>query len=49
VAPGSLRAKPSGNLPPATFKPLHCRKNQVKKLGRCVKKRRHHHKRGGRR
>ena len=40
-APGSLRAKGSGNLPPATFKPLHCKKNQVKKLGRCVKKHRH--------
>jgi hypothetical protein len=47
VTPGSLRSKASGNLPPATFKPLHCKKNQVKKLGRCVKKRRHHHKRGG--
>jgi hypothetical protein len=43
-APGSLRSKASGNLPPATFKPLHCKKNQVKKLGRCVKKERHHHK-----
>jgi hypothetical protein len=48
-APGSLRSKPSGNLPPATFKPLHCRKGQVKKLGRCVKKHRHHHKQRGQR
>jgi hypothetical protein len=47
--PGSLRSKASGNLPPATFKPLHCKKNQVKKLGRCVKKKRHHHKQGGQR
>ncbi len=39
---GSQRSKPSGNLPPATFKPLHCKKNQVKKLGRCVKKPQHH-------
>jgi hypothetical protein len=39
--PGSLRSKASGNLPPATFKPLHCKKNQVKKLGRCVKKPQH--------
>ena len=38
ATPGSQRSKPSGNLPPATFKPLHCKKNQVKKLGRCVKK-----------
>lgn len=35
---GSLRVKASGNLPPATFKPLRCKRNQVKKLGRCVKK-----------
>jgi hypothetical protein len=50
AAPGSLRSKPSGNLPPATFKPLHCKKNQVKKLGRCVKKpkRRPHGKEGQR-
>jgi hypothetical protein len=47
--PGSLRAKASGNLPPATFKPLHCKPNQVKKLGRCVKKKRHHHEKGRRR
>jgi hypothetical protein len=40
--PGSLRAKASGNLPPATFEPLHCKKGTVKKLGRCVKKDRHH-------
>ncbi len=41
---GSQRSKPSGNLPPATFKPLHCKRNQVKKLGRCVKKPQHHKK-----
>ena len=46
--PGSQRSRASGNLPPATFKPLRCKKNQVKKLGRCVKKKkRNHHKRGG--
>jgi hypothetical protein len=48
-APGSLRAKASGNLPPATFKPLRCRKGQVKKLGRCVKKKSRHHGKGGQR
>lgn len=49
-ASGSLRAKASGNLPPATFKPLRCKKNQVKKLGRCVKKpKKRHHGKGGRR
>jgi hypothetical protein len=48
-APGSQRSKASGNLPPATFKPLRCKKNQVKKLGRCVKKQRHHHNPRGRR
>ncbi|HEV7482420.1 MAG TPA: hypothetical protein VGO13_04910 [Solirubrobacterales bacterium] len=47
--PGSLRSKASGNLPPARFKPLHCKKNQIKKLGRCVKKERHHKKQGGQR
>jgi hypothetical protein len=48
-APGSLRSKASGNLPPATFKPLHCKKNQVKKLGRCVKKKQRPHKKKHRR
>jgi hypothetical protein len=48
-APGSLRSKASGNLPPATFKPLRCKKNQVKKLGRCIKKKQRHHSKGGHR
>ncbi len=46
---GSQRSRPSGNLPPATFKPLRCKKGKVKKLGRCVKKPRHHRKAKGRR
>ena len=37
--PGSLRSRTSGNLPlPAPKKPLHCKKNQIKKFGKCVKK-----------
>jgi len=36
----SLRAKRSGNLPPAA-KPRHCKKGQVKRAGKCVKKRPH--------
>jgi hypothetical protein len=34
----SVRSKPSGNADPVKFKALHCKKNQVKKFGRCVKK-----------
>jgi hypothetical protein len=41
---GSLRSKASGNQDPVTFKPLRCKKNQVKKLGRCVKKKARHKK-----
>jgi hypothetical protein len=44
---GSLRSKASGNSDPITFKPLRCKRNQVKKLGRCVKKKKQHHKKKG--
>jgi hypothetical protein len=48
--PGTLRVRKSGNLPPpAAKKPLKCKKNQVKRFGKCVKKPRKHRKRGGRR
>jgi hypothetical protein len=54
-APGTLRAKASGNETPRSVKALHCKKGEVKKQGRCVKKKtRHpkpkktsHHKSGG--
>ncbi len=37
--PGTLRSKPSGNLPtPPKKPPLKCKKNQVKRFGKCVKK-----------
>jgi hypothetical protein len=36
--PGTQRSKTSGNLPtPPPKKPLKCRKNQVKRFGKCVK------------
>ena len=36
--PGTERSKTSGNLPtPPPKKPLKCKKNQVKKFGKCVK------------
>lgn len=41
-APGTLRAKTSGNQTASTAKSLHCRKGQVKKRGRCVKKKTRH-------
>jgi hypothetical protein len=37
--PGTLRLKKSGNLPPPVpKKPLRCKKNQVKRFGKCKKK-----------
>ncbi len=49
--PGSLRFRSSGNLPlPKPKKPLKCKKNQVKKFGKCVKShKKSHKKKGGRR
>lgn len=41
---GSLRSRPSGNEETIEFKPLHCKKNEFKKLGRCIKKPKQHHK-----
>ena len=36
--PGTQRSKASGNLPtPEAKKPLKCKKNQVKRFGKCVK------------
>ncbi len=48
--PGSLRSRASGNLPlPAPKKPLRCKKNQIKKFGKCVKKtKKAHGRRAGR-
>jgi hypothetical protein len=50
--PGTQRSKTSGNLPtPAPKKPLKCKKGQVKRFGKCVKKdqkKRKRHKRKGR-
>jgi hypothetical protein len=45
AALNSIRSKASGNAEPIVFKHLHCKKNQVKKLGRCVAKK-HHKKKG---
>jgi len=44
-ATGTRRAKASGNQAPVTAKALTCKKGQVKKLGKCVKKKTHHKKR----
>jgi hypothetical protein len=44
----SVRSRPSGNAEKVVFKGLHCKKTQVKKLGRCVKKPKKHHKKRGR-
>jgi hypothetical protein len=47
--PGSLRSRASGNLPlPAPKKPLRCKKSQIKKFGKCVKKKTHKKGRSGR-
>ncbi len=48
--PGTQRTKPSGNLPaPPAKKPLRCKKGQIKKFGKCVKKKKKSsHRRGGR-
>jgi hypothetical protein len=48
--PGTLRSKESGNLPTPPAKPsLKCRKNQVKRFGKCVKKKSRARKRRARR
>jgi hypothetical protein len=40
--PGSLRSRPSSNLPlPAPKKPLKCKHGQVKRFGKCVRKKSH--------
>jgi hypothetical protein len=39
---GTRRSKPSGNLTALASKALHCKKGQVKKLGKCVKKKTRH-------
>jgi hypothetical protein len=44
--PGTRRQKPSGNPPPLLVKALHCKKGQVKKRGKCVKKKTRQKKRG---
>ena len=49
AALNSVRSKPSGNADPVNFKRLQCKKNQVKKLGRCVKKKSHSKKRSKKR
>ncbi len=39
--PGTQRSKASGNLPtPEVKKPIKCKKNQVKRFGKCVKDKR---------
>jgi hypothetical protein len=38
AAVNSMRSKPSGNNDSVVFKRLKCKKGEVKKLGRCVKK-----------
>ncbi len=43
-ATGTRRSKPSGNLTTLVTKALHCKKGQVKKLGKCVKKKTRHKK-----
>jgi hypothetical protein len=51
AALGSIRSKPSGNAETIEFQKLNCKKNQIKKLGRCVpkpKKKKHHRKTGKR-
>ena len=46
--PGTLRSKKSGNLPPpAPKKPLKCKKGQVKRFGKCVKKKPQEEAQGG--
>jgi hypothetical protein len=45
-ATGTRRQKPSGNLSALVVKALHCKKGEVKKRGKCVKKKTHHKKRG---
>jgi hypothetical protein len=45
-APGTLRSKASGNETPLSSKSLHCKKGEVKKQGRCVKKKTRHKKPG---
>jgi hypothetical protein len=48
--PGTLRSKASGNLPIAPTKPpLKCKKSQVKRFGKCIKKKRKTQKRRARR
>jgi len=51
---GTRRQKPSGNLTALASKALHCKKGEVKKRGKCVKKKTRHpkpkktnHKTGG--
>ena len=40
--PGTQRSKTTGNLPtPPHKKPLKCKKSQVKRFGKCVKKKTH--------
>jgi hypothetical protein len=46
-ATGTRRSKPSGNLAPLSTKALHCKKGEVKKRGKCVKRKTRHKKRGG--
>jgi hypothetical protein len=46
--PGSQRSRPSGNLPPPRVKkPLKCKKDKIKRFGKCVSKK--PHKKRGRR
>ncbi len=45
----SVHSKQSGNAEQVKFKPLHCKKNQIKRLGRCVKKKSHKKKGGSKR
>jgi hypothetical protein len=46
-APGTRRQRPSGNQPPLHTKALHCKKGEVKKRGKCVKRKTPHKRRAG--
>jgi hypothetical protein len=44
---GTRRQKPSGNLSALSVKALHCKKGEVKKRGKCVKRKTRHKKASG--